>query len=454
MASRLRLRGPAELLSAMPYLMGFHPTDSLVALGLRGSGLHLQLRGDLPDDHDAAAVLAEHYASLFGRNGIDGAILVGYGPPARAEPFLRTVGDALTARGITLLDMLRTHERRYWSLLCEVPNCCPPEGRSFEPESSVAAAEATFAGLVAYPDRDTVAEGFAGPTGPALEAMQEAANRANLRVLRLTADRDPAAVRAALLSAGRAAVDAALACYAAGDRLPDDDLAWLQVLLHVIGVRDRAWERLDRDARHPDGTVAEAHRRLWTDLVCRGEPCSVAPAATLLSYLSWRTGNGLHASIALDRALDADPGYSAAGLMAEILGRGLSPSQVPPISRSRRRRRSSGRPRRLGIRPGHVTGPDHPAGSGRGAGSETGGGPVLGARRGLRSGSGACSGPGQRSVADGGSSSAGVPDGPGDSDISGEWFSGFGRPGAAGESGDGWPGGAGRPGRGGRKRRR
>ncbi|MEV8514315.1 DUF4192 domain-containing protein [Dactylosporangium sp. NPDC051484] len=358
MASRMRLRGPAELLSAMPYLMGFHPSDSLVALGLRGSGLHLQLRGDLPDDGDAGAVLAEHYAHLFRSNGIDGALLIGYGPPGRAEPFLRAVGAALAGCGIVILDMLRTHDGRYWSLLCDAPGCCPPEGRPFDPETSIVAAEATLAGLVALPDRDAVAARFAGPTGPALAAMEEAGNRANLRVLRLVTGRDAAGVRAAVVGAGRAALEAALARYAAGRRLTDDEVAWLQVLLHVVAFRDRVWERLDRDVRR-GGAGAEHHRLLWTDLVRRCEPCSVAPAATLLSYLSWRDGNGLHASIALDRALDADPDYSAAGLMAEILGRGLSPAQVPAISRDRRRR-PPGRPRRSAARPGRGTLPTRP----------------------------------------------------------------------------------------------
>ncbi|WP_432833712.1 DUF4192 domain-containing protein [Dactylosporangium sp. CA-092794] len=359
MRSRMLLRGPAELLSAMPYLLGFHPSDSLVALGLRGSGLHLQLRGDLPDDREAAETLAEHYARLFRRNGIDGALLIGYGPPERAEPFLHAVGAALAGCGIPLLDMLRTHDGRYWSLLCEAAECCPPEGRPFDPQTSVAAAEAIVAGMVALPDRDAVASGFAGPSGPALAAMEDAGNRANLRVLRLVSGRDPAGVRTAAVAAGRAALESALAGCTAERRLTDDEVAWLQVLLHVVDFRDRAWERLDRDLRR-GGDAAEAHRRLWTDLVRRCEPASAAPAAVLLSYLSWRTGNGMLATIALDRALNADPGYSAAGLMAEILGRGLSPDQVPPISQTRRRRRPPGRPRRTATRPGRRPDPVRP----------------------------------------------------------------------------------------------
>ncbi|GAA3279703.1 DUF4192 family protein [Dactylosporangium vinaceum] len=337
MDSHLRLRGPAELLSALPYLLGFHPTNSLVALGLRGPGLHVQLRGDLPGDETDAVVLADHYGQVFARNGMDGALLIGYGPPERAAPFLKLVNAAMVVRGLRVYDLLRTHERRFWSLFCSSPDCCPPEGRPFDPETSVAAAEATLAGLVAMPSRETVAELFEGPVGPALAAIEDAGDRANLRVLRLAAGRDPAGIRAAVVAAGRVALEAALTRYAADEALDDDELAWLQVLLHVLDFRDRAWERLDRDTRCTGNPAIETHRRFWMDMVRRCEPSAVAPAATLLSYLSWRTGNGLHAALALDRAFAADPGYTGAGLMAEILGRGLSPAELPPIGRRQRR---------------------------------------------------------------------------------------------------------------------
>jgi hypothetical protein len=415
MASRIHLRGPAELLSAMPYLLGFHPANSLVVLGLRGPGLHLQLRGDLPGDHAAAAVLADHYGRLFRRNGLDGALLIGYGPPERAEPFLRTVAAAMRVRGVAVLDMLRTHEGRYWSLLCEVPDCCPAEGRPYDPETSMAAAEATLAGMVALPDRATVAASFAGPTGPALAAIEEAADRASLRVVHLTEGRARADVRAAIVAAGRAALDAALACYAAGRRVTDDEVAWLQVLLLVKPFRDRAWERLDRDMRRLESPAAEAHRLLWTDLVRRCEPAAVAPSATLLSYLSWRTGNGLHASLVLDRALVADPRYSAAILMAEILGRGMSPTQMPAVAETRPRRLRTTRrrvtSRTPAIRPRAASGLDSappPAPSsdsapgGAGPGRDFGGGAGAGVRSDGRAGlGGACGsglGAGQRGL--------------------------------------------------------
>jgi hypothetical protein len=359
MVSNLCLRSPAEILAAMPYLLGFHPSDSLVALGLRGGGVHLQLRGDLPANRDDGAVLAGHYAHVLGANDVDGALLIGYGTAARAEPFLSAVAAALAERGVAVHDLLRTHDGRYWSLMCRRPDCCPPEGRPFDPATSVAAAEATLAGLVALPDRAAVVAAFAGPQGPALAAIQEAGNRATLRVLRLVAGRTARGVRRAVVAAGRAALDEALARYTAGGRLADDEVAWLQVLLHVTAFRDHAWARVDRDARvpgRPRTAGAGAHRLLWADLVRRCEPGHAAPAATLLAYLTWRAGDGLSASIALDRALDADPRYSAAGLMAEVLARGLSPRRLPPLSQAgRRRRRTVRRPR-----PEHREHPDHP----------------------------------------------------------------------------------------------
>lgn len=33
---QVTLRGPADLADALPYLMGFHPTDSVVLVGLHG----------------------------------------------------------------------------------------------------------------------------------------------------------------------------------------------------------------------------------------------------------------------------------------------------------------------------------------------------------------------------------------------------------------------------------
>src|SRR5512144_616101 len=49
-APRLRLRSPGEILALVPYLLGFHPSESLVLVAVRGPRRRIvcTLRWDLP----------------------------------------------------------------------------------------------------------------------------------------------------------------------------------------------------------------------------------------------------------------------------------------------------------------------------------------------------------------------------------------------------------------------
>jgi hypothetical protein len=113
---------------------------------------------------------------------------------------------------------------------------------------------------------------------------------------------------------------AAIARYRDGGTITDDGLAaWLVVSLAQLPVRDDAWARMEPEHR-------DAHRRLWTDLV-RGAADAWVPApAALLAFTAWQCGEGALASIAIDRALACDPGYSMALLLREILDAGVPPS--------------------------------------------------------------------------------------------------------------------------------
>jgi len=56
-ASVLRVRNPGDLIEAIPYLLGFHPRDSLVVVGLAGTRVSVTARIDL-DDLGEAGMLA------------------------------------------------------------------------------------------------------------------------------------------------------------------------------------------------------------------------------------------------------------------------------------------------------------------------------------------------------------------------------------------------------------
>jgi hypothetical protein len=329
----MRVRAPAEILAAVPYVLGFHPADSIVLIGLRDQRMAFNMRGDLPakgTPHGDVVELARHYATIFLRQRLDGALLVGYGPADRVTALVTAVRDIVVAGGLAVPDVLRVTDGRYWSYLCDNVECCPPGGTPFEVATSAVAAQATLAGIVALPDREAVVRTLDPPDGAALAAIEQATDRAEERFTALFARDDGTA---ALLSAGERAIGQASDRYGAGGRLTDDELAWLTVLLALTPVRDLAWRRIET-AGHAGRSV---HERLWTDILRRCDPTLAGPPGTLLSYTLWRDGDGLRAGVAVDRALAADPDYAAAKLMLEVLSRGVPPSALERHQQPQRR---------------------------------------------------------------------------------------------------------------------
>jgi hypothetical protein len=58
----------------------------------------------------------------------------------------------------------------------------------------------------------------------------------------------------------------------------------------------------------------------------RARPDLVPGPASLLAFAAWRTGDGTLATLALNRALAADPSYRMAGLLDQVIQAGLPPS--------------------------------------------------------------------------------------------------------------------------------
>jgi Domain of unknown function (DUF4192) len=324
--TRVTAGTPDALLALVPHLLGFYPSSSLVVLGLGGKRYQVRVtfRYDLPDppDCEQAADIAEHAVSVLQRQRLPMAALIGYGPVQLAGPVLAAAMDSLLEGGVELMEVLRAERGRYWSVLCTDPACCPAEGRAFDPGSHPVAAAMAEAGLAALPDRAALARTLLPPAG-STEAIRRSTRLAERRLCELGEtyradggrDRQEQTVRA-----GRAAVQRAIKHYRAGDSLTSgDELAWLAVLVADLRVRDDAWARMNPRYR-------DAHLRLWTD-VLRAAATEYVPApASLLAFTAWQSGNGALASVAVDRAVTARPGYSMALLIGEALDAGLPPS--------------------------------------------------------------------------------------------------------------------------------
>ncbi|MDG4804071.1 DUF4192 domain-containing protein [Micromonospora sp. WMMD980] len=357
---RLSVRSPADLVAAVPYLLGFHPADSVVVVAVRGRRVVFAARGDLPEPGSDPGPAARHLARVVVRQDADAATVIGYGPAARVTGAVDAVGGALDEAGVIVLDALRVTDGRWWSYLCDEPACCPADGTPYDPAASQVSAAAVFAGQVALPDRAALAAQVSPLDGPVRLAMRRATGRARTRLAALTGvppgSDSPGGVSSdgvapggvpsggrrgearAVRSAGTAAVRAAFRRQRRGERLDDDEVAWLTVLLTHVAVRDHAWSRTDG---------LDADISLWTDVFRRAEPDLTAAPGTLLSFAAWRAGHGALAAVTLERVLATHPEYPLAVLLDEALRRGLPPSELDgwptdaggAVLRRRRRRR-------------------------------------------------------------------------------------------------------------------
>ena len=324
----VRVDSPAALLAVIPHLLGFVPEASIVVIGLTPprNRVRVTLRYDLPDppDADLVADIAGHAVGVISSQQLTAAIAVGYGPEPLVTPVVDAVRDAAQRAGIDLDDFLRVEDGRHWSYRCGDEACCPAAGVPFDATAHPAAADIAAAGKQVLASRAAVAARVAPIGGIAAESMRQATRRAERHVAQLLAKVRKSvrlgAVRRMIAAEGLAAAGAMIARYRGGGRFTSDyEVARLTVALRDLRVRDDAWARMDP-------AHAEAHLRLWTDVVRRAQPGHVAAPAALLAFVAWQSGDGALANVALDRALADDPRYSMALLLRQVITAGAPPS--------------------------------------------------------------------------------------------------------------------------------
>ncbi|MBQ0906772.1 DUF4192 domain-containing protein [Micromonospora sp. U21] len=322
--NKLTVRSSADLATAVPYLIGFHPGDgSIVVIACRDRRIVFAARGDLPAPGTPAHHLRELTAHLVPvvqrQQPITDLIIVGYGTKGHIDPALRVIGDAFTATGLAVRELLRVYETRIFSLTCDDPACCPAQGTPVDPTTSLVAVQATVAGLVARPDRAAVASRFTTVDNTG-DSIRHATTEATARMAAVKT-----AGSTAVYEAGVHAVRGALRQHDDGTRLTDDEVAWLTVLLTHRPVRDLA---VDLTQPH------DQHVTFWAEITRRADQALVPAPATVLAFTAWRCGDGVLAVMAAERALQVDPDYQLADLLLQALHAGRPPSAIEQATSS------------------------------------------------------------------------------------------------------------------------
>ncbi len=305
----LSARRPSDLLAVVPFMLGFHPADSLVALLLHGGRVLLTARFDL------GLGLEEAVAEVVDRHGPTGLVLVAYAAdPEQGRAVLRA--QAAGPDAVQVVDLLLVTQGRWWSLACTA-GCCPAEGTPYAPEDHPLSAEAVWAGMVARPDREAVGAAVAGPAETELAALREA-----VRPLARRLDRCTPAGRQDVL--GRAVVTALPRVEEArpsrdGVLLDDVECLRLALLVREVGARDVACALVTRED-------ARRHVALWEQVVARTPPELAAGPLCLLGLAGWASGNGTLLNVCCERLGELDPAYPMGRLLSDVSRRGLPPA--------------------------------------------------------------------------------------------------------------------------------
>jgi len=335
---------PGEIAAGLPHLIGFRPEESAVLISLagdRGSRVGLTARADLPPSAQVGAFARALVRSVC-TDRPSGVLLVvvseapdepGSAEPGHAQavlPHQRLVHEVLMAlaeRGVPLRDTLLVRAGRWWTYDCPHPCCAPGAGTPLPSEVTPLEVASIVSGLVAAGSREELEARIDPPRGSAARAMGDAVLRIGLEHAAAVHERGAGAVAREARSAVESAAVRCRPEGAGGTPLTDAEVARLLWALRDPGVRDHA-------LRLALGEHPAAMEALWTECTRRAlAPLDAAPA-TLLAVSAWLRGDGAMANVALQRALDGEPGYPLAVLLSRALAECLSPAELRAMIRA------------------------------------------------------------------------------------------------------------------------
>lgn len=322
--TRITLKRPEDVLAAIPYIVGFCPTNSVVVLTNveRGKEVGRRLRGDLPPEH-AIEAAAHHIAETITKDKPTSALIViigGQSTDGRGLPyaaFVRILRDELDARRVD-------QPAAYWvpEIAAGVRYRCYDHedctGELPDPMSSEVAALCVSHGYVTYESRKEL-EGLLKPDSEMLLRERADLIEAKQREFAcgfpapFSAERGAAAIQDGL-SAARSGLLA----------LGDDQLAEIAIALTDPRLRDACLAT----ALPPEAELATTAMRLWQALSRALPAPERAEAACLVGYAAYMAGQGPLAGIALRAALEAKSSHVLAGLLLRALEHGIHPSEL------------------------------------------------------------------------------------------------------------------------------
>ncbi len=302
-----------DLITAIPFLIGFHPTNSIVLISVKGGAIGLAMRIDLPDRlmSEEIDLLAHHFL----RDQSEAALLVAYIPEDRddGDSILISLGAGLIRNGVDIQESIVVQSNRYRSIICRDQNCCPPSGKEMpEINASEIAAEHVIAGIpMPFEDISQLIETLS--PDPASLALSWASEVSSFSI-----DEDDKNVDA-LRRDGVETMDLLLDDFRMGYGITNRTLVARMIgRMSDLQVRDYAM------GVHSEDTY-DIYFTMWREVLRLAPIGFVAPIACIVAAMAYEGGDGAMAQKALDRALGDDEHYQLAALLRRVFNAGWPP---------------------------------------------------------------------------------------------------------------------------------
>lgn len=310
------LTSPHDLLAAIPFLIGYHPENSIVIVSIKDDSVGMAMRIDYPErfPEDSYSLLTSHLT----REEADSALVVAYLPEGRSdgEIILKAIEISLSHVGIPMAESILVTQGRYRSIICSDIQCCPVEGREIPPiNSSRIAAEAVAAGRpMPFINSDALTHSIS-PLALSYEASWIT------EVDSFSIDPESENLNSLQQDGASAVIDLA------HQFALDDGYQSRELIARVLGrlsdvqVRDFALGSHSQESE-------EHYYQMWKYLLRIAPKNFIAPVGALCAAIAYERGEGALAHCALDRATEDDPTYSIAKLLRRVFDAGWPPEAL------------------------------------------------------------------------------------------------------------------------------
>ena len=306
------LTTPRDLLSAIPFLIGFNPQDSIVLLTLKNDAIAMAIRIDFPNEisADELKLLISHLS----RDNAESVIAIFYSPEIgeNQNEVISTILSAITDYGLSLREVITVEQERYRSLICGDLLCCPVEGNSVPDliESRIAAEQVAAGRPIPFRTLDQLIESISP-----IQVDQELVKLLT-KIDEIDYDQEPLELQ----RQGARAVNEFMAEFKTHGLVRDKELiALLLVRLKDLQVRDYALGSVSAES-------LDLYFTAWRWLLRSAPEGYIAPVANLFAAVAYERGDGALAQRALDRAEGDDSSYAMSKLLRQVFNSGWAPN--------------------------------------------------------------------------------------------------------------------------------